>query len=196
MIGHFLYLILRCVYENTLEDTLWISHVGTLIGGIGAVRQSRVMISTALVALIGHHSFWLIDTLTWFITGSFPFGTTTYLQEADIFGWLKSSNHFFSMPLLLVLIFYQNGIAKHAWLWASLLFAILALLSFFISPEISNVNSIHHLWPGLDQSVLEGLDNFPPPFFVGSIILLNMFFNYLPGYLVLIALFGIAHNEN
>ena len=196
MISHFLYLTLRCVYENTLEDTLWVSHVGTLIGGIGAVWQNRVMISIAVVALVGHHSFWLIDTLTWLITGSFPFGTTTYLTEADIFGWLKSSNHFFSMPLLLILVYYQNGIKRNAWLGASLLFTILAVLSFFISPEVTNVNSVHHLWPGLDRSFLAGLDNLPPALFVGSIILLNTFANYLPGYFVLAILFGVDRNES
>ena len=100
------------------------------------------------------------------------------------------------MPLLFILMFYQNGIKRHAWLGASFLFAILAVLSFFISSEITNVNSVHHLWPGLDQSFLAGLDNLPPPLFVGSIILLNMLGNYLPGYFVLMALFGISRSDN
>ena len=194
MISHFAYLVLRCVYAGTLEDILWISHVGTLIGGIGAIFRSRLLISVALVSLAGHHGFWLIDTLTWLFTGNFPFGTTIYLRDEDIYGWIQSSNHFFSLPFLLILAYFQGGIKKHTWIWSSLLFAVLAVMSFFISPESSNVNSIHQLWPGLDQSFLSSLNQLPPGFYVGAIILMNLVGNDLPGYWILVLLIGITHN--
>jgi len=196
MISHFVYIVLRCFYAETLEDILWISHVGTLIGGLGAIFQNRLLISVALVSLAGHHGFWLIDTLTWILTGNFPFGTTTYLRDADIYGWLQSSNHFFSLPFLLVLAFFQGGIKKHVWVWSSLLFALLAVMSVSISPESSNVNSVHQLWPGLDQSFLSGLDQYPPGFYVGTLILMNIVGNYLPAYWMLILLFGITQSKD
>ena len=148
------------------------------------------------MSLAGHHSFWLLDTLTWFFTGNFLFGTTSYLQDANIYGWLQSSNHFFSMPLLLILAFFQGGIKKNAWVWSSLLFAVLAVFSFFISPEASNVNCVHQLWPGLDKSFLAGLGLLPPVLYLGSIILINVLGNYLLGYLILILLLGVARNAN
>jgi hypothetical protein len=196
MVSHFVFIAFRCGYAGTLENILWISHVGTLIGGIGAIFRNRLLISVALVALAGHHGFWLIDSLTWLFTGNFPFGTTTYLRDANIYGWLQSSNHFFSLPFLLILAFFQGGIIKHAWVGSSLLFALLAFMSVFISPESSNVNSVHQLWPGLDQTFISGLENYPPGIYVGTIILLNIIGNYLPAYWILVLLFGITRTKD
>ena len=195
LISHFGYLVFRCFYTGTPEDILWISHVGTLIGGLGAIFQNKLLISVALVSLAGHHVFWLIDTLTWLFTGKFPFGTTVYLKDAGIYGWLQSSNHFFSLPVLLILAYYQGGMKKHTWVWSSLLFALLSFMSFFISPESSNVNSVHQLWPGLDQSFLSGLNQLPSGLYVGAIILMNIIINYLPIYYMLVVFLGVTQNN-
>ena len=72
MIGHFIYIFGRCVLRGTPAEMFWISHVGTLIGGLGALFRSRFVMSIALVSLFGHHVFWLIDTLLWIVTGDFP----------------------------------------------------------------------------------------------------------------------------
>jgi len=196
MISHFVYLVSRCIYEGKVEDIFWISHIVTFIGGLGAIIRNRLLISVALVSLAGHHSFWLVDTLSWLTTGSFIFGTTSYLQNSDIYEWIKSSNHFFSMPLLLVLAFFQGGIKRNAWVWSSIIFAVLAVLSFITSPEESNVNCVHQLWPGLDKSFLTVVDILPPELYIGAVILINVLFNYLPGYLILILLLGVARNDN
>jgi hypothetical protein len=196
MVSHFVYLAIRSFYKGEPENILWVSHVGTLFGGMGAMVQSRLLISIALVSLAGHHSFWMIDTFTWLFTGHFPFGTTTYLKDANILDWLQSANHFFSMPLLLILAFFQAGIKRHVWIGSSLLFAILAVLSFFISSVSSNVNSVHQLWPGLDASFLAGLDQLPPAIYLGGLILINTLCNYLPAYFILILLIGIHRNED
>lgn len=196
MIIHFVFLAIRCFYKGEPENMLWISHVGTLIGGIGAMMQNRLLISIALVSLAGHHSFWMIDTFTWLFTGTFAFGTTTYLKDATILDWLQSANHFFSMPLLFILAYFQGGIKRHAWIGSSVLFALLAVLSFFISPVSSNVNSVHQLWPGLNASFLAGLDQLPPALYLGALILINTLGNYLPAYFILVLLIGICREED
>jgi len=195
MISHFVYLLIRCFYKGEPENILWVSHIGTLIGGIGAMMQSRLLVSVALVSLAGHHSFWMIDTFTWIFTGVFPFGTTTYLKDANILDWLQSANHFFSMPLLLMLAYFQGGIRKHAWIGSSLLFAILAVLSFFSSPVSSNVNSAYQLWVGLNTSFLSGLDQLPSALYIGALVLINTLGNYLPAYFIIVLLIGICSNS-
>ena len=196
MISHFIYLVLRCIYLGQVENILWVSHIGTLIGGIGAVAGNRLLISVALVSLAGHHGFWLFDTLAWLFTGEFLFGTTSYLKNADIHEWIQSSNHFFSMPLLMIMAFIQGGIKKNAWVWSSLLFSGLIVLSFFISTEIANVNCAHYLWPGLDALFPAGLDRLIPAFYLGSIIAINIMGNYLPVSLFLVLLFGVIRDKN
>ena len=195
MVSHFIYLSIRCFYKGEPENILWVSHIGTLIGGIGAITQSRLLISIALVSLAGHHSFWMVDTFTWFFTGSFPFGTTTYLKDAYVLDWLQSANHFFSMPFLLILGYFQGGIRRHVWAGSSLLFAILAVLSYFISPVSSNVNSVHQLWPGLDTSFLANLDQLPAALYIGALILINTMGNYLPAYIIIVLLIGTFNDD-
>jgi len=194
MIGHFVFLVARTFLNGTPEDTFWISHVGTLIGGLGALFRNRWLTSVSLVALFAHHLFWLIDTLGWLLTDNFPFGTTAYLQQATAGNWLQSANHFFSVPFLLLLAYWQGGVKKQAWVWSTAIFAILVLISFFfLSPE-ANVNSAHRLWPGLDQTPLAILENLPRGLYLVFLVVLNGLGNYWPSNLILRGLYAIVLN--
>jgi len=185
MIGHFIYILGRCYLSGTLADVFWISHIGTLVGGLGALFRSRFLISIALVSLLEHHLFWLIDTLLWIITGDFPFGTTTYLKNAALGDWLQSANHFFSVPALLLLAYWRGGVEKHAWIWSTVLFAVLTIISAVWLPPDANVNSAHRLWPGLDQLHLAPLEQLPKGWYPVIVVVLNGLGNYLPVNLVL-----------
>jgi hypothetical protein len=185
MIGHFIYLFGRCVLRGTLADVFWISHIGTLIGGLGALFRSRFLISIALVSLLAHHMFWLIDTSVWIFTGDFPFGTTTYLKDAALGDWLQSANHFFSLPALLFLAYWRGGVEKNAWIWATVLFAVLTIISAVWLPPDANVNSAHRLWPGLDQLHLAPLEQLPKGWYPIIVVALNGLGNYLPANLLL-----------
>ena len=185
MIGHFMYIFGRCFLKGTLADVFWISHIGTLVGGLGALFRSRLLISVALVSLFEHHFFWLIDTLVWIVTGDFPFGTTTYLKDAALGDWLQSSNHFFSVPVLLVLAYWLGGVEKNAWIWSTGLFAVLTIISAAWLPPEANVNSAHRLWPGLDQLHLAPLEHLPKGWYPVIVVALNGLGNYLPVNLLL-----------
>ena len=185
MIGHFIYLFGRCYLRGTLPDVFWISHIGTLIGGLGALFKSRFLISIALVCLLEHHLFWLIDTTVWLLTGNFPFGTTAYLKDANLGDWLQSANHFFSVPALLFLAYRQGGVEKNAWIWSTALFAVLTIISAAWLPPEANVNSAHRLWPGLDQLHLAPLEQLPRGWYPVIIVALNGLGNYLPVNLLL-----------
>lgn len=187
LIGHFVYCLCRSLYLGRPENVLWISHVGTLIGGVGACLRNRRLISLALVICFGHHMFWVFDTLTWLIAGKFAFGATAYLRHHSLGGWLQSANHFFTVPALLVLAVLQGGVDKHAWVWASLLFLLLVATSLFLLPSASNVNCAHRPWAGLEQIT----SYFVPvnPLSLGWYLLFmttfTVFGNYLPTNLIL-----------
>ena len=55
MIGHSVFLASRTFLRGTPEDLFWISHVGTLLGGAGALFRNHRLISISLVALVSHH---------------------------------------------------------------------------------------------------------------------------------------------
>ena len=187
MIGHFIFSTCRCLYIGTPEDVLWISHIGTLIGGVGACLRNRRLISVALVACFGHHIFWIFDTLVWLVTGKFAIGTTFYLQNATLGAWFQSANHFFTVPSLLILALLQGEIEKYAWIWSAVLFSCLVLISLVFLPPTSNVNCAHRPWNGLETIVsnFPGLDPFSLGRYLLFVITITIFTNYLPTNLIL-----------
>ena len=187
LIGHFTFSLGRSLYLGAPENALWISHLGTLIGGVGACLQNRRIISLSLVICFGHHAFWVFDTLSWLITGRFAVGATAYLQNRSLGGWIQSANHFFTVPALLVLAVLQGGIDKHAWIWSSLLFLFLVLISLLLLPPASNVNCAHQPWPGLEPLILHfvSLSPFSSARYILFITAATIFGNYLPTNLVL-----------
>jgi hypothetical protein len=191
MIGHFGFVAVRSYYNGTAEDIFWISHVGTLLGGIGTLCKNRSLVSLALVSIAGHHLFWLIDTAGWWISGRFPFGTTTDLKEATRGDWLQSANHFFSLPILFFVAYRLGGVRAYAWLWSTALFAMLACISYFFLPAAANVNSAHKLWPGLDRTYLSILETWPWGLYWLALVAINGVGNYLPGNLALRGIYAI-----
>ncbi len=194
MIGHFIFLAVRVLLNGTPEDLFWISHVGTLIGGIGALFKNRSLISIALVSLLGHHLFWLYDTSGWLISGQFPIGTTAYLRDATFGDWLQSANHFFSVPFLLISAYRQGGVEKHSWIWSTAIFACLLFLSFFFLSPMANINSAHRLWPGLDQTYLAIVEHWSWWWYLLSLVGLNGLGNYLPSNLILRVIFRFFYS--
>ena len=175
------------MYTGIPEDALWISHLGTLIGGIGACFRNRRLISLALVSCFGHHAFWILDTLSWLITGEFVVGATAYLQNYSLSGWIQSANHLFTVPALLIMAVLQKGIDRYAWIWAGLLFLLMVLTSLFLLPPASNVNAAHQPWPGLEPlvSFFVPLTPFSSVRYVFFITVVTIIGNYLPSNLVL-----------
>jgi hypothetical protein len=187
LIGHFTFSLGRTLYMGVPEDALWISHLGTLIGGVGACLRNRRLISLALVSCFGHHAFWVLDTLVWLITGEFAVGATAYLQTRGLSGWIQSSNHFFTVPALLILAVLQGGIDKYAWIWSGMLFLLMVLISLLLLPAASNVNAAHQPWPGTEPLVSHfvPLSPFSPARYILFITAATIFGNYLSTNLVL-----------
>ncbi|NIP28491.1 MAG: hypothetical protein GWN55_17115 [Phycisphaerae bacterium] len=187
LIGHFVFCLCRSLYVGEPENVLWISHMGTLIGGAGACLRNRRLISLALVICFWHHLFWIFDTLTWLITGEFAIGATSYLQNRSLGGWLQSANHFFTVPALLFLVLLQGSIEKHTWIWSGLLFLCLLAISLIFLPPESNVNCAHQPWPGLEQIISQfiPIDPFSLTGYLIFIITFTVFGNYLPTNLIL-----------
>jgi hypothetical protein len=187
MIAHFTFTLCRNVYLGTPEQVLWVSHVATLIGGIGACLRNRFLVSLALVTCFGHHLFWLVDTVTWLITGSFAFGATAYLKSYGLIAWIQSSNHFFLVPSLFVLAVFQGHIEKYTWIWATVLSLSLVLISLIFLPVESNINCAQKPWPGFETIILPfvGTGHLSLVRYLTYITIFTTFCNYLPTNLVL-----------
>ncbi len=186
-LSHFTFCLCRCIYLGVPEQVLWISHIATLTGGTGAFLRNRFLISLALVTCLGHHLFWLFDIASWLIAGTFAVGVTAYLQNASLGAWLQTSNHFFLVPILLILVIHQGKINKYIWIWASLLFISLIITGLMFFSPGSNLNCAYYPWPGLHRLVfmLPGLVPFSLGLYLFYVIILTTFGNYMPVNLIL-----------
>jgi len=182
LVGHFIYSIVYCIIKQSPEELFWISHIASLLGGIGILKNSRMLISVSLISLFIHHLFWVFETLIWLIAGKFPFGTTYYLLNADIWLWLQVANHFYAVPVLLFVAYKKGGISKNSWIGSGVLFGILILISYYFLPPAANVNCAHALWPGLEKTVFAGLANLPSWQYLICILAINIVAINLPVY--------------
>ena len=195
MTGHFFYVAWRTFLEGSLGEILWITHIFTLIGGVGALAKNRKLVSVALVALFLNHVFWITDAAAYFATGSFPFGFASYLDGQGLVMWLQSANHLFDLPLLFVSALFLKGVERHSWIISGSVSAILIIASrLFLAPEL-NVNCAFSPWPGMDRLYPAFVLGFSGARHVAVVIIATVFFNQLPVNFFLFRLFSAINRK-
>ena len=115
----------------------------------------------------------------------FPVWYDNLSEKCNHRGLVAIRQSFFSVPALLFLAYWRGGVEKDAWIWSTVLFAVLTIISAVWLPADANVNSAHRLWPGLDQLHLAALEQLPKGWYPVIVVALNGLGNYLPVNLVL-----------
>jgi len=178
LVVNFLWVVVSRVWEGKAEELAWLSHVGTLAGGVGLLLRSDYLVSLALVSLFLFHGIWIVDGTAWLLTGTFPLGAVYYLAEHNWFQFLATIHHFYVLPLLLAWLFWRRRLHPQAWVGASALFAVLVLFSAFFLPTGPNVNSAHAVWPGVDRTFFGHANRLPKVIYVPALILASAFANF------------------
>lgn len=122
------------------EEIWWLSHISLLIAGLGLVIGNTSLPAAALIGVFVLHSLWLIDCAVGLVTGTFPIGVASYIQDADAWAWLATAHHFYLLPLLLILQARQLCYPKHALLLSGLVYGLLTVISRLWLPPEANVN--------------------------------------------------------
>ena len=195
MTGHFCYVAWRTIAAGTFGEILWITHIFTAIGGIGALAKNRKLVSAALVALFLNHAFWTADAVAWAFTGNFPFGFASYLLGQDAWAFLQSANHLFDLPLLFVSALLLKGVERRSWIWSGSISAILVIASRILVSRELNVNCAYAPWPGMDRLYPAFVLGFEGAAHVAVVIVVTVFFNHLPVNFCLFRLFEAINRK-
>jgi hypothetical protein len=121
-------------------DLLWMSHVGLATTAIGFFAGKPVLVTAAFIELLALHSLWLYDCVSWMITGSFPMGLATYLDNAGAWVWIATAHHFFLLPLLLIVVRSRPQRPIEALLVSIATYLVLTCVCRALTPPALNIN--------------------------------------------------------
>ena len=166
------------VVEGTPYTLMWITHTGLFLAVIGFLLRSNFLLSSSLVGVIFYHALWVLDFLVEFVGGGKFLAMTAYLHEVSVPFFVFTLHHFWLSPLLIFVLYKKRKVDQYAWLGATGLLFVSALLSVLLTSY--NVNCAHTLCPSLENTFLAGLAalSLPAYFFVG--IVFNAIAIFLP----------------
>jgi len=185
LLAHFALVCAVKIALGVAEETLWMSHVGLLIAGLGFVRCSTSLIALSLIDVLVVHSVWLVDWSAWMLVGRFPLGVTSYLEHAGLPVWAATFHHFYLSPVLLVAVLFSRECPRVALAGAVGLFVALSVISRGCLPRSANVNFAFRVAIELNWAFTDWVNTLPGPAYL---LVLNAFVSvvfFLPTYLVL-----------
>lgn len=138
------------------QNLLWLCDLANLLVLAGLWRESRLLLSSQLVATLLIGLGWTIDLLGALVVGSHPFGATVYMFEPSVPLIFRLSSLFhIAVPLLLLYAVATLGHDRRGWrLQSGICWLVLPLTAWLTDPE-RNVNWIAAPF-GVEQVWLPG----------------------------------------
>ena len=174
----------RITYSISL-NLFWISHLALLTSAIGFILRSNIILSSSLISIFIMHGLWVIDFI-FLLFGNSPSTYTDYVLKLGPERRILTFHHIYLIPLLLWALWKQRKISKHAWIFASLFFLILSIISNFLPGE-HNINCAHFVCiPITTIFPFFAIFNNPNPIFylISLNLFMALFIFYLPNKLI------------
>ena len=138
------------------QNLLWLCDLANLLVLVGLWRESRLLLSSQLVATLLIGAFWTLDLLAALILGAHPLQATAYMfaPTLPLIFRLSSLFHVF-VPLLLLYAVARLGHDRRGWrLQAGICWLVLPLSAALTEPA-RNINWIAAPF-GIEQAWLPG----------------------------------------
>lgn len=125
------------------QNLLWLCDLANFLVLAGLWLESRLLLSSQLVATLLIGLAWTLDLLTALVTGIHPFSATPYMFDARLPLALRLSSLFHvAVPLLLLFAVTRLGHDRRGWRLQTLIsWAVLPLSAWLTEPE-RNINWI------------------------------------------------------
>lgn len=125
------------------QNFLWLCDVANFLVLAGLWLESRLLLSSQLVATLLIGLAWTVDLITAFYSGFHPFGATGYMFDGTLSLALRLSSLFhIAVPILLLFAVGRLGHDRRGWRLATLIcWIVLPLTAWLTDPE-RNINLI------------------------------------------------------
>jgi hypothetical protein len=126
------------------QNFLWLCNLCNFILLVGLWTESRLLVSSQIVAVLFIDLLWSIDLMTALLSGLHPFGGTAYMfnREIPFTVRLMSLYHVFTPPLLLFSVF-RLGYSRRGLLLQTLITWVLFPATYLLADPERNVNWVH-----------------------------------------------------
>ena len=142
LLSHWILLVQDRIVNQIPLNLFWLSHLALLITSLGLFFRNGLLLTTALVSILVLHGLWIIDFI-FLLLGNSPSGYTEYFLRLTFYRMFLTSHHIYLIPLLIFTL--RKKINNNGWILASILFAILSILSFLFLPKEFNINCAHYV---------------------------------------------------
>jgi hypothetical protein len=147
-----------------LANFLWFSDIALLAMVPALWLESPLLTSIMALAVVLPELAWNIDFFVRLTTRVSLIGLTSYMFDETIPRFIRGLSLFHvGLPLLLIWMLDRVGYDQRAFLWQTVVAAIVLPLSYFVSNPRDNVNWVY----GFGEKPQTML---PPPWFVGLFI--------------------------
>jgi hypothetical protein len=128
---------------------LQLCNIAIIVSAVGILTGRCGLISTQALMLFPIAGLWCTDLIFKLCFGEFAFGATAYLwdQTTPVLARALSCYHAL-WPLLLVYCLRRSGYDHRAWKMQSMLAGLVLAISFWLAPELENLNYLARGWPG------------------------------------------------
>jgi hypothetical protein len=167
---------------------LWFSDIALLVLVPALWFESPLLFSMMALAVVLPELAWNIDYFVRLAAGVSLIGLTDYMFDAGIPRFIRALSLFHvALPVLLIWMLHRLGYDRRAWLWQTLVAAVVLPLSYVFSNPHENVNWVYGL-SDRPQTRVAGL------LFVLLLMLMFPLAIYLPMHLLFERIFDPARS--
>ncbi|KAN0055436.1 hypothetical protein ACTA71_008547 [Dictyostelium dimigraforme] len=142
-------------------DTLWLCNLSIVFGFISIAVNKPIFLGIACNCTLIVHALWVVDVVTWLISGTFPLGNAEYISWPTI-TWgeiITTTHHAWFVPLSMICLHRNGGYPSGAWSGSMLCVIPVVYLSklfpkILVLPDNStfylNINMVHEWWSDMN----------------------------------------------
>ncbi len=160
-------------YYHTPYNIFWFCYIGMFIIGLGMLFKNGAMIKSQLYILFIPDIIWILDFISYFVTGGNSFfGIADYFfLAAPLTAKIVTLQHIFTAPIALYFAYKFNSKSKYLFLVSYLQLTLIFFMTrFFTLPE-QNINCSYKFCG--DYSFAIG-NLYPVFWFIGGLIMIYL----------------------
>jgi len=141
-IAFYLFYVGLSIYDGVPELSLWFCITSALLFGIGLYYKNTLLLSATVVSSFIINLPLAIDLISYSLTGTLVIGSGSYVIALSPLRYIMTFYHIFLLVLPVYVIFLVKDFHKYAWLFSTLHYFLLSVLTLLVTTPENFVNFV------------------------------------------------------